>query len=148
MITRSFSKIFALGGLRIGWGYSSKSNISRMYQFKKPFNVSRLSCIAGIESLKSKSWLKSNIKNNIQNKNYTIKNLSNRKFEVMDTKANFIILSFKSSKLANKYVNYLNKNKIIVRLLKSYGLSNYIRMTIGTKMDMKKVVKISNKFNV
>tara|TARA_Y100000996_G_scaffold400157_1_gene369878 strand:+ start:496 stop:1551 length:1056 start_codon:yes stop_codon:yes gene_type:complete len=148
MITRSFSKIFALGGLRIGWGYSNKKNISRMYEYKKPFNVSRLSCVAGIESLKSKTWLKLNINNNIQNKRYTIKNLNNKKFKVLDTKANFIILSFKSPILANRFVKYLNKHKVTVRLLRSYGLSNYIRMTIGTKSDMKKAVKVSNQFNV
>jgi histidinol-phosphate aminotransferase len=148
MITRSFSKIFALGGLRIGWGYSQLHNISKIYEFKKPFNVSRLSCIAGIESLKSKSWLKLNIQKNIINKNYTINNLKKIFFEIIDTKANFILLKFKNEKLANSYVNFLNKKKITVRSLTSYGLPNYIRMTIGTQSDMRKTVKISNKFNV
>ena len=148
MITRSFSKIFGLGGLRIGWGYSNLENISRMYKYKKPFNVSRLACVAAIESLRSKSWLKINIKNNIQNKKFTIENLRNQKFEVFDTHANFIILSFKSSLLANRFVQYLNKHKVTVRLLKSYGLPNHVRMTIGTKLDMQKAVKISNQFNV
>jgi histidinol-phosphate aminotransferase len=148
MITRSFSKIFALGGLRIGWGYSQLHNISKIYEFKKPFNVSRLSCIAGIESLKSKSWLKSNIQKNIINKNYTINNLKKIFFDIIDTKANFILLKFKNEKLANSYVNFLNKKKITVRSLTSYGLPNYIRMTIGTQSDMRKTVKISNKFNV
>ena len=148
MITRSFSKIFALGGLRIGWGYSQLHNISKIYEFKKPFNVSRLSCIAGIESLKSKSWLKSNIQKNIINKNYTINNLKKIFFEIIDTKANFILLKFKNEKLANSYVNFLNKKKITVRSLTSYGLPNYIRMTIGTQSDMRKTVKISIKFNV
>ena len=148
MITRSFSKIFALGGLRIGWGYSQLHNISKIYEFKKPFNVSRLSCIAGIESLKSKSWLKSNIQKNIINKNYTINNLKKIFFDIIDTKANFILLKFKNEKLANSYVNFLNKKKITVRSLTSYGLPNYIRMTIGTQSDMRKTVKISIKFNV
>ena len=148
MITRSFSKIFALGGLRIGWGYSQLHNISKIYEFKKPFNVSRLSCIAGIESLKSKSWLESNIQKNIINKNYTINNLKKIFFDIIDTKANFILLKFKNEKLANSYVNFLNKKKITVRPLTSYGLPNYIRMTIGTQSDMRKTVKISNKFNV
>ena len=148
MITRSFSKIFALGGLRIGWGYSQLHNISKIYEFKKPFNVSRLSCIAGIESLKNKSWLKSNIQKNMINKNYTINNLKKIFFEIIDTKANFILLKFKNEKLANSYVNFLNKKKITVRSLTSYGLPNYIRMTIGTQSDMRKTVKISNKFNV
>ena len=143
MITRSFSKIFALGGLRIGWGYSQLHNISKIYEFKKPFNVSRLSCIAGIESLKSKSWLKLNIQKNIINKNYTINNLKKIFFEIIDTKANFILLKFKNEKLANSYVNFLNKKKITVRSLTSYGLPNYIRMTIGTQSDMRKTVKIS-----
>ena len=148
MITRSFSKIFALGGLRIGWGYSQLHNISKIYEFKKPFNVSRLSCIAGIESLKSKSWLNSNIQKNIINKNYTMNNLKQIFFEIIDTKANFILLKFKNEKLANSYVNFLNKKKITVRSLTSYGLPNFIRMTIGTQSDMRKTVKISNKFNV
>ena len=47
-----------------------------------------------------------------------------------------------------KYVDFLYKNKITVRLLASYGLSNFVRMTIGTKSDMKEAVRVSNKFNV
>ena len=148
IITRSFSKIFALGGLRIGWGYSNKKIIDKLYSFKKPFNVSRLSCIAAEESLKNKTWIKKSISNNFLNKDFAIKSLINPSFKVIDTEANFILLKFKNSKITEKFVNFLYKNKVTVRSLTSYGLPNYVRMTIGTKADMKRASIISNKFNV
>jgi histidinol-phosphate aminotransferase len=148
VITRSFSKIYSLGGLRIGWGYSQQQNIVKMYEFKKPFNVTRLSCYAAIESLRNQKWLKQSVKNNNDNRNYTLKKLSNDLINLIDTKANFIVLEFTNSRIAQKYVDFLYKNKITVRLLASYGLPNFVRMTIGTKSDMKEAVRVSNKFNV
>lgn len=148
IITRSFSKIYALGGLRLGWGYSQLSNISEMYKHKKPFNVSRLSCEAGIESLKNKSWLEKNIKDNLINKNYTMLNLGNDHFQTLDTHANFILLKFKKNTLATRFIEYLNSNKITVRLMASYGLPNFVRLTIGTLKEMKKAIKVMNNFNV
>ena len=148
IVTRSFSKIFALGGLRIGWGYSNSQNIMKMYKYKKPFNVTRLSCEAAIESLKNKKWLKQNIKNNLNNKTYTLKNISNNLISLIDTKANFVLLKFQNKNIAQKYVDFLYKNKITVRALASYGLPTYVRMSIGTLMDMKEAVKVSNRFHV
>ena len=148
IITRSFSKIFALGGLRIGWGYANSKIISQLYQYKKPFNVSRLSCIAAQESLKNKKWINESIKNNSVNKTLTCKQLNNKSFEIIDTKANFILLKFKNSIITQQFVDFLNLNKITVRSLSSYGLNNFVRMTIGTKTDMKKAILVANKFNV
>jgi len=148
IITRSFSKIYALGGLRIGWGYSQSKNIIEMYKYKKPFNVTRLSCLAAIESLRKNKWLKQNIAHNLNNKNFLLKNLSNNFMSVINTAANFVVFKFQNKKIAQKYVDFLFKNKITVRILASYGLPNYVRVTIGTKADMKKAIKISNKFNV
>ena len=148
IITRSFSKIFALGGLRVGWGYANSKLISQLYQYKKPFNVSRLSCIAAQESLKNKKWINDSVKNNFVNKSLTCRGLNNKLFETIDTQANFILLKFKSSSITQKFVDFLHSNKITVRSLSSYGLHNFVRMTIGTKSDMKKAVKTANKFNV
>jgi histidinol-phosphate/aromatic aminotransferase/cobyric acid decarboxylase-like protein len=77
-----------------------------------------------------------------------LKKLSNDLINLIDTKANFIVLEFTNSRIAQKYVDFLYKNKITVRLLSSYGLPNFVRMTIGTKSDMKEAVRVSNKFNV
>ena len=148
IITRSFSKIFALGGLRIGWGYANSKIISQLYQYKKPFNVSRLSCIAAQESLKNKKWINESIKNNSVNKTLTCKQLNNKSFKIIDTEANFILLKFKNSIITQQFVDFLHSNKITVRSLSSYGLNNFVRMTIGTKTDMKKAILVANKFNV
>src|SRR5210317_1713606 len=148
IVTRSFSKIYALGGLRIGWGYSSLKNISRIYQFKKPFNVSRLSCIAATEALKDQPWIFKSIKNNEENRKFTINGLNNSQFKTIDTMANFILLEFKHRNIANRFFQYLYKNKITVRHLPSYGLPRHIRMTIGNSNEMKKTIKVCNRFNV
>src|SRR6056300_114642 len=148
IVTRSFSKIYALGGLRIGWGYSSIQNILKLYQYKKPFNVSRLSCVAATEALKDQRWISRSVKNNLNNKKYTINNLDNSLFKTHDTTANFILLEFSHEKIANKFVKFLYINKITVRHLASYRLPKYVRMTIGSLNEMKKTIKICNRFDV
>jgi len=120
IITRSFSKIFALGGLRVGWGYANSKLISQLYQYKKPFNVSRLSCIAAQESLKNKKWINDSVKNNFINKSLTCRGLNNKLFETIDTQANFILLKFKSSSITQKFVDFLHSNKIALLNINSW----------------------------
>ncbi len=146
IVTKSFSKIFSLGGLRIGWGYSHSNIIKKLFQVKKPFNVNRLASEAAIESLKNKSWLRKQSKLNQINKKFFIKNLDNSKFEIIDTLANFILIKCESEKMINRLSLFLNKHKITVRVLNSYGLKNYIRVTIGTAKEMQTAMKVFNKF--
>tara|TARA_B110000444_G_scaffold220512_1_gene221313 strand:+ start:13 stop:1056 length:1044 start_codon:yes stop_codon:yes gene_type:complete len=146
IVTKSFSKIFGLGGLRVGWGYAHINIIKKLYQVKKPFNVNRLASEAAIESLKSKSWLKKQSKLNRMNKNLFIKGLNNTKFEIIDTLANFILIKFKSEKMSNQFSLFAKKHKITLRVLSSYGLKNYIRVTIGTAQEMQIAMKVFNKF--
>ena len=58
LITRSFSKIYGLASLRLGWGYGSKNIISAMKLIKPPFNVNSAAQAAGVEALNDKNWLK------------------------------------------------------------------------------------------
>ena len=58
LITRTFSKIYGLAGLRLGWGYASKEIIDAMYQIKAPFNVNRAALSASIEAINDNEWIK------------------------------------------------------------------------------------------
>jgi len=64
LITRTFSKIYGLAGLRLGWGYSSKEIIDVMYQIKPPFNVNRAALCSGIEAIKDIEWSRKAIEHN------------------------------------------------------------------------------------
>ena len=64
LITRTFSKIYGLAGLRLGWGYASKEIINVMYQIKPPFNVNRAALCSGIEAIKDNDWTKRAIEHN------------------------------------------------------------------------------------
>lgn len=146
IVTKSFSKIFSLGGLRVGWGYAHLDIIKKLFQVKKPFNVNRLASEAAIESLKSKSWIKKQVQLNQTNKKLFINDVNNNKFKIIDTLANFILVKCKSEKDANSLFLFAKKHKITVRLLSSYGLKNYIRITIGTAIEMKIATKVFNNF--
>ena len=64
IVTRTFSKIYGLAGLRLGWGYSSKKIIDAMYQIKPPFNVNRTALVAGAEAIKDNEWTQRAIEHN------------------------------------------------------------------------------------
>ena len=64
LVTRTFSKIYGLAGLRLGWGYCSKEIIAAMYLIKPPFNVNRAALATGIEAIKDNEWAKKAIEHN------------------------------------------------------------------------------------
>ena len=64
-VLRTFSKIFGLASLRVGWGYGSKKIINALNVIKPPFNVSHLGQLAATESLKDKNFIERSIKHNL-----------------------------------------------------------------------------------
>ena len=58
LITRTFSKIYGLAALRIGWGYGDKQIIKELYKIKPPFNVNKIAQICAKESLKDINFVK------------------------------------------------------------------------------------------
>jgi len=150
LITRTFSKIYGLAGLRIGWGYSSKAIIQKLYEIKPPFNVSRPALFAATQAVQDTSWLNKAIKHN----NYW----SEKIFEVIDeigiatnkTNVNFFLLNFDFvEKSSSQVFNKLANSGILVRQMNVYGIKNSLRVTIGNSNENKKFITTLRKiFNV
>ena len=137
-ILRTFSKIYGLASLRIGWGYGHKKIIDALYKIKPPFNVNRLAQICAIESLKDKKFVKKSIKHNlIWNKK--IKDEMN-KYNISSNKisANFLLLNFNKCKFAANYIRKrLEKKRILLREMRTYGINNCLRLTVGDSKENK-----------
>ena len=150
-ILRTFSKIYGLASLRIGWGYGDKKIIETLNLIKPPFNVNQIAQDAALESLKDKKFIKQSIKHNIEYA-YKIKKFL-EKFNIMtnDVTANFLLLNFSKSKLNAKIFYERLKSKGIILRQTEYGyrIKNMLRLTIGSRNDcltfMNAVERIFNK---
>ena len=140
-ILRTFSKIYGLAALRVGWGYGSRKIIKAMNNIKPPFNVNKLAQIAAIKSLEDKNFLKKSVAHNIIWGN-KIKNQLN-KYDISTNKVNtnFLLLNFNNCKFSSKYVKKkLEKKGIILRSMESYNIKNCLRLTIGNVSENKKLI--------
>ena len=141
-ILRTFSKIYGLAGLRIGWGYGHKNIVDALYNIKPPFNVNKLAQFCAIESLKDKNFIKKSIKHNLIWNN-KIKNEMN-KYGIFSNKisANFLLLNFNNCRFSAEYIRKRLENKgILLREMKSYGIKNCLRLTIGNSKENKIFLK-------
>ena len=136
-VLRTFSKIFGLASLRVGWGYGSKKIINALNVIKPPFNVSHLAQLAATESLKDNSFIKQSIKHNLYFAN-KIK-IELEKYNIFSNviSANFLFLDFKKCKYKAKYLyEKLKQRGIIVRSTEEgYHIKNKLRLTIGSKNE-------------
>ncbi len=99
-ILRTFSKIYGLASLRIGWGYGDMRIIKALNLIKPPFNVNRVAQICAIESLKDKKFIQKSVKHNLIWSKRIKKDLE--KFNIFSNKvsANFLLLNFNKCKLS------------------------------------------------
>jgi len=142
LITRTFSKIYGLAGLRLGWGYSSKKIIEAMYRIKPPFNVNRAALVASVESIKDNGWIKKAIKHNTLWTKKIFSVLKKNNVEVNKPTANFFLINFNKTKInSNEVFNKLASKGLILRKMSQYKIPNSLRLTIGNKKANEHFIK-------
>lgn len=136
----TFSKAYALGGMRVGYGLAKEDIISNFYKIRAPFNITTLSLAAAIEALKDEDFVKDCIeKNFIEMKRYE-KYCQDNGFEYIPSYTNFITILLKNF-ISKTVAQKLLEKGMIVRDLTGYGL-NAIRITIGTNEQNTKLFKL------
>ena len=144
IVLRTFSKIYGLASLRIGWGYGSKKIIEAMNVIKPPFNVNLLAQLAATEALKDKKFINRSIDHNIKAANKIKRFLE--KFNIFSNKvtANFFLLNFDKCKFSAEYTfKRLQLKGIILRSTKEgYNIKNKLRLTIGSNKENLKFMKM------
>ena len=139
--TRTFSKIYGLAGLRVGWGYASKEIIDTLNKIKPPFNVNRAALFAASAAVKDSSWLSKEIKhvNNWNKKMF--KEFKKMKIDTNKSYSNFLLVNFNKVKIKSSRVfKLLAKAGILVRKMEVYGIKNALRITIGKSEENRKLI--------
>lgn len=133
IILRTFSKAYALAGLRLGYGISNPQIIEMLERVRPPFNVNLLAQEAAIASFADENWLKKSIHLVKSGKKYLYGELKKLNYEFIPSAANFILIKVNkpSHDVFKKMLNY----GIIVRPMEEYDFPDYVRVTIGKKSE-------------
>ena len=150
VVTRTFSKIYGLAGLRIGWGYASKNIIDSLYNIKPPFNVNRPALFSAAVAIKDTVWLNKEILH--------VRKWSKKFYEIFKelnihtnrTSVNFALISFDRVKKTSKQVFLaLAKTGILLRQMDVYSIKNSLRVTVGSnKENLKLIIELKKILNV
>lgn len=138
LVTMTFSKSRSMAGARIGFGIGSRAIINDLNTIKystNPYNVNRMSQIAGAQAIDDDQYYMDNAKEIIKTREYTKKELESLGFTVLDSCANFIFA--KTDKISGKdlYLE-LKKRGVLVRHFDKEKITDFNRITIGTKSQM------------
>ena len=146
LVTRTFSKVYGLAGLRVGWGYASKEIISTLNKIKPPFNVSRPALFAASAAIKDISWLKKEVNHILKWNKILFKKFKKMKIATNESKTNFLLLNFDRVNInSKKMFQKLANAGILVRSMNVYGIKNSLRITIGKTIENKKLIFIIRK---
>lgn len=139
IVLRTFSKIYGLAGLRIGYGIGKKEIISYLNRVREPFNVTSVAQIAAFAALDDKEHIKKSKKVNLQGKKFLYRELKKLNLFFVETQANFIFVDtgIDSKILFQKML----KKGIIIRTGDIFGLPTFIRVTIGTQKENERFIK-------
>lgn len=143
VLTRTFSKIYGLASLRIGWCYSSKEIAEILNKIRGPFNVGGPAQVAAVAALADDEFF-------IASKNHNKKWLKiffdelakSPKIKAHPSIANFILLDFGTAEKCQEANQKLLAHGIIFREMNAYGLPNCLRATIGTEEENLLILKV------
>ena len=134
LITRTFSKIYGLAGLRLGWGYASKEIIEAMYQIKPPFNVNRVALATAVEAIKDNEWTIRAIEHNTLWSKKIFYVLKEFNIKTNKPTANFFLMNFDETKInSDEIFEKLADKCLILRKMTQNKIPNTLRLTIGNK---------------
>jgi len=134
---RTFSKLYGLAGLRIGYGLASKEIAGLLHRVRQPFNVNAVAQWAALAALEDHDHVSRSLTVNRQGMEYLSKEVAQLGLEQVPSQANFILLRVGSG---NGVYQQLLAQGIIVRPMAAYGLPEYVRVTVGTMEENQKFI--------
>jgi histidinol-phosphate aminotransferase len=130
MVTRTFSKAYALAGLRIGYAIADPSIHDYLNRVRLPFNVNSLGLLGASFALKDQTYLKNTVDFVRAEKKIMIAKLNELKLTYLPSAANFVAVHFNN---ADGVFQQLLSNGLLVRQLKNYAMPDHLRITIGSQ---------------
>lgn len=140
----TFSKAYGLGGMRVGYGIANEHIIQALHKLRPPFNVTTLSLLAATEALKQQDFVQESLqqcsREMLRYESFCVQ----RGLEFIPSFTNFITIKL-FDKNSTQLCEWLLQRGIIIRNLASYQL-NAVRITIGTKSQNTKLLKLLAEF--
>ena len=152
---RTFSKIYGLGGVRLGWGYFPQEVANILNRVRSPFNVSYPAQVAGKTAVLHEEFIEMSQSHNYKWLAWTIEQCRSAGLVLPNSHCNFALLRFPNTlnndtehslKDANAANAILKSHGIIVRGLSGYGLPDALRVSIGQEDEIRLVVSLLQKF--
>ena len=140
MVTRTFSKIYGLANLRVGYGIAQHELISQIQKVRQPFNVNGIALECAYQALKNNEFVQESIELNETGKKYLLAELNKINCTIPASQGNFLYIDFKSIN-GVKLCQELIKQGVIVRSMKSFGQNSAIRVTIGSQSQNEIFIK-------
>ncbi|WP_071672908.1 histidinol-phosphate transaminase [Nioella nitratireducens] len=140
VMTRTFSKIYGLGGLRVGWGYAPREVIDVLNRVRGPFNLSTLALAGAEAAIRDTDYVDHCRAVNTTQRKRLAEGLAALGFPSDPSEGNFILCRMGDVETAKAADAHLKAKGIIVRLVAGYGLPDCIRITVGSEGDVTRVL--------
>jgi histidinol-phosphate aminotransferase len=146
VMTRTFSKIYGLAGVRIGWAYCPTAIADVLNRIRGPFNVSAGALAAGAAAMQDIEFLDAAVAHNSKWLPWLSAEISKLGIEVTPSVANFLLMHFETAEKAEAVEAYLTARNIILRRVTAYGLPKALRLSVGTEEANRAVVAVLTEF--
>jgi histidinol-phosphate aminotransferase len=138
MTTRTFSKMYALAGLRVGYGVANREIIDILNRIREPFNVNSIAQAAAVAVLSDETYYRNIAKNVNEQRQYLYRSLESMGIPYEVSFTNFILIRVGESR---QVAGSLLKKGVIIRDMSAWGLKGYIRVSIGSASENKRFIK-------
>ncbi len=146
VMTRTFSKLYGLGGLRVGWGYGPREIIDVLNRIRGPFNLSQPALVTAEAAVRDRAYAEKCRADNARLRGWLAKALDDIGVPSDASSANFILARFRDAAQAEACNAHLNAQGLIVRATKGYKLPHCLRITIGDEASCRRVAHAVGQF--
>ena len=146
IMTRTFSKLYGLGGLRIGFGYGPKALIDVMNRIRQPFNLSVVQLAAAEAAARDTEWAETCVAMNAEQRARLTGGLRQQGIACDDSHTNFVLARFADEGEADAMEAHFQAAGILVRKVAGYGFPEGLRITVGRPEDVNRVLEAVREF--
>ena len=139
IMLRTFSKVFGMGGMRVGWAYAPADVIDAMNRVRGVFNVNIAAQAAAVAALAEPGWVEMSVAHNTKWREWLRGQLESVGIATRPSVGNFFLADFGGAERANEANAYLKSRGIIVRGVAGYHLPTMLRITVGDEEECRLV---------